>query len=105
MEGSQLPLIRSASGAHDAWSRLEGHCEKRRLANKLFFRRRFYTTMMEEDGDMLDHIKILKPLKKQLGAVGALVSEDDLVIMLLGGLSKSYHFLITALESRSGTLT
>ena len=33
MEVSQLPLFRSASGALDAWSRLEGHFEKKGLAN------------------------------------------------------------------------
>uniref|UniRef100_A0AAV1V3Z5 DUF4219 domain-containing protein n=1 Tax=Peronospora matthiolae TaxID=2874970 RepID=A0AAV1V3Z5_9STRA len=35
MEDSQLPLVRSASGACDAWSRLEDHFEKKSLANKL----------------------------------------------------------------------
>ena len=48
MEDSQLPLVRSAKDAHDAWSRLEGHYEKKSLANKLFLRRRFFTTMMEK---------------------------------------------------------
>ena len=46
MEDSQLPLVRSASGACDAWSRLEDHFEKKSLSNKLFLRRRFFTTMM-----------------------------------------------------------
>jgi len=105
MEDSQLPLVRSASGAHDAWSRLEGHFEKRSLANKLFLRRRFFTTMMDEGDDVLAHINKVKTLAEQLDAVGAPVSEDDLVITLLGSLSDSYQFLITALESRSDTLT
>ncbi|TMW61094.1 hypothetical protein Poli38472_014555 [Pythium oligandrum] len=105
MEDSQLPLVRSASGAHDAWSRLEGHFEKKSLANKLFLRRRFFTTMMEEGDDVLGHINKLKTLAEQLDAVGASVSEEDLVITLLGSLSESYQFLITALESRSDTLT
>uniref|UniRef100_A0AAV1V0V0 Uncharacterized protein n=1 Tax=Peronospora matthiolae TaxID=2874970 RepID=A0AAV1V0V0_9STRA len=105
MEDSQLPLVRSASGAHDAWSRLEGHFEKRSLANKLFLRRRFFTTMMDEGDDVLEHINKLKTLAEQLDAVGAPVSEDDLVITLLGSLSESYQFLITALESRADTLT
>ncbi|KAG2758652.1 hypothetical protein Pcac1_g29244 [Phytophthora cactorum] len=48
MEDSQLPLVRSAKDAHDAWSRLKGHFEKKSLANKLFLRRRFFTTMMDE---------------------------------------------------------
>ncbi|KAG3058277.1 hypothetical protein PI125_g25259 [Phytophthora idaei] len=105
MEDSQLPLVRSASGRHDAWSRLEGHFEKRSLANKLFLRRRFFTTMMEEGDDVLEHINKVKTLAEQLDAVGAPVSEDDLVITLLASLSESYQFLITALESRAASLT
>jgi hypothetical protein len=105
MEDSQLPLVRSASGAHDAWSRLEDHFEKKSLANKLFLRRRFFTTMMEEGDDVLGHINKLKTLAEQLDAVGAPVGEEDLVITLLGSLSESYQFLITALESRADTLT
>ena len=105
MEDSQLPLVRSASGAFDAWSKLEDHFEKKSLANKLFLRRRFFTAMMDEGDDVLSHINKLKTLAEQLDAVGAPVSEDDLVITLLESLSESYQFLITALESRADTLT
>ncbi|KAJ0389892.1 hypothetical protein P43SY_012045 [Pythium insidiosum] len=105
MEDSQLPLVRSASGAQDAWSRLEAHFEKKSLANKLFLRRRFFSAMMEDGDDVLQHINKLKTLAEQLDAVGAPVSEDDLVITLLGSLNESYQFLITALESRSDTLS
>ena len=105
MEDSQLPLVRSANGAQNAWSRLEGHFEKKSLANKLFLRRRFFTAMMEEGDDVLQHINKLKTLAEQLDAVGAPVSEDDLVITLLGSLNDSYAFLITALESRADSLT
>ena len=104
MEDSQLPLVRSASGAFDAWSKLVDHFEKKSLANKLFLRRRFFTTMMEDGDDVLSHINNLKTLAEQLKAVGAPVCEDDLVITLLGRLGDSYQFLITALESRSDTL-
>uniref|UniRef100_A0AAV1VH23 DUF4219 domain-containing protein n=1 Tax=Peronospora matthiolae TaxID=2874970 RepID=A0AAV1VH23_9STRA len=105
MEDSQLPLVRSAENAYDAWSRLDGHYEKKSLVNKLLLRRRFFTTMMGEGGDVLEHINKLKTLAEQLDAVGAPVSEDDLVITLLASLSESYRFLITALESRSDSLT
>ncbi|KAF1318429.1 Integrase catalytic core protein, partial [Globisporangium splendens] len=105
LEDSQLPLVCSSIGAHDAWSKLEAHFEKKSLANKLFLRRRFFTTMMEDGDDVLQHINKLKTLAEQLDAVGAPVSEEDLVITLLGSLSESYQFLITALESRSDTLT
>uniref|UniRef100_A0AAV1U272 Uncharacterized protein n=1 Tax=Peronospora matthiolae TaxID=2874970 RepID=A0AAV1U272_9STRA len=105
MEDSQLPLVRSAIGAYDAWSRLEGNYEKKSLANKLFLRRRFFTTMMDEGDDVLEHINKLKTLAEQLDVVGAPVSEDDLVITLLAILSESYPFLITALESRADSLS
>ena len=40
MEDAQLSLVRSASRAHDAWSRLEDHFENKSIANKLSLRRR-----------------------------------------------------------------
>ena len=105
MEDSQLPFVRSASGASDAWSRLEGHFKKKILANQLFLRRRFFTYKMEEGDDVLEHINKIKTLAEQLDAVGAPVSEDDLVITLLASLSESYGFLITALKSRADSLS
>ena len=60
---------------------------------------------MGEGDDVLEHINKFKTLAEQLDAVGAPVSEDDLVITLLASLSVSYQFLITALESRSDSLT
>ena len=53
---------------------------------------------------MLEHINKVKPLAEQLDAVGAPVSEDDLMITLLKSLSESYQLRITALEPRSDTL-
>ncbi|POM75292.1 Histone deacetylase, partial [Phytophthora palmivora] len=49
MEDSQLPLVRSAKDAYDAWSRMEGHFEKKSLANKLFLRRRFFTILRSRE--------------------------------------------------------
>lgn len=84
MKDSLLSLVRSASGAHDAWSRLEEHFEKKSLANKLFLCLRFCTTMMKEGDDVLEHINKLKSLADQLDVVDAPFSEDDFVITLLG---------------------
>ncbi|GMF60305.1 unnamed protein product [Phytophthora fragariaefolia] len=60
--------------------------------------------MAEGDG-VLEHINKIKTLAEQLDAVGAPVSEDDLVITLLASLNESYQFLITAMESRADSLT
>ena len=61
--------------------------------------------MMDESDDVLQRINTIKTLAEQLDAVGAPVSEDDRVITLLASLSESYAFLITALESRSDSLS
>lgn len=61
--------------------------------------------MMEDGDDVLAHLNKLKNMAEQLDAIGALVSDEDLVITLLGRLNESYQLLITALESRSDTLT
>uniref|UniRef100_A0AAV1TMK2 Uncharacterized protein n=1 Tax=Peronospora matthiolae TaxID=2874970 RepID=A0AAV1TMK2_9STRA len=90
MDVSSLPLAQSASGTYDARSRLIGLFEKKILANKLFLRRRFFTTMMDECYDVMEHINKTKTLVEQLDAVGAPVSKEDLRIMLLCGLSESY---------------
>ncbi|CEG41939.1 copia proteinlike [Plasmopara halstedii] len=105
MEDSQLPLARSASGAHDAWSRLKGRFEKKSLAIKLFLCRRFLTVKMEEGEDVLERISKIKTLAEQLDAIVYPVSEDDLVITLHASVSESYAFLITALESRADSLS
>uniref|UniRef100_A0AAV1TBQ3 DUF4219 domain-containing protein n=1 Tax=Peronospora matthiolae TaxID=2874970 RepID=A0AAV1TBQ3_9STRA len=82
------------------------HYEKKCLANKLsFLRRRLFATVMEDGGDVLEHINKLRTRAEQLDAVGTLVSDEDLVIALLRSLNDSFQLLITALESRSEEIT
>ncbi|CEG49556.1 uncharacterized protein PHALS_07314 [Plasmopara halstedii] len=75
LEDLQLPLVRSASRAYDAWSLLEGHYEKKSRANKLFLRRRFFMAKTDEGDDVLTHINKMKALAERLDAVGAPVTE------------------------------
>ena len=101
----QLTLVRSCTTAYEVWNTLVKHYEKPSLANRLYLRRKLFTTMMNEGGDMITHINALRTLGEQLGAIGAGVSEDDMVITLLGSLPESYQYLIIALESRADTLS
>ncbi|CEG47180.1 Zinc finger, CCHC-type [Plasmopara halstedii] len=59
---------------------------------------------MEEGEDVLEYIIKIKTRARQLDAVDALASEDDLVIVLIASLSESYAFLFRALESRADSL-
>ena len=102
---SQLLLVRSSTTAREAWLKLEGHYETKSLANKLFLRKRYLTTMMSDSNTMIDHINKLRSLAKQLDSVGAPVSAEDQVATLLCSLPDSYGNLIVALESRADDLT
>ena len=58
--------------------------------------------MKTTEGDALStHVNSIKTLSEQLAAVGAQVSEEDLVMTLLMPLPSSYEHFITALESVS----
>jgi hypothetical protein len=60
---------------------------------------------MGVDESMSEHINKMKELAGQLEAVGASITEEDQVAMLLCSLPVSYDSLITALESRAGDLS
>lgn len=98
-------MVRSCKTAAEAWKHLEDHYEKKSLANKLYLRKKFFLFAMAEGSNMLKHINDMRTPSEQLEAVGAPVSEEDLVITLLRSLLESYEVLITALESRSVALT
>lgn len=95
---SQLAIVRSAKSAQEAWLQ---HYERRGWLTgcscrensspcrcrmvKLFLRRKFFTLQMQE-------------------AIGAPVSEEDIVMTLLCSLPESFHSMIVALESRTDEL-
>ena len=45
------------------------------------------------------YLKSMKELTDKLLAIGALISEEDQVVTLLGNLPQSYSMLVTALEA------
>jgi transposase InsO family protein len=104
VQDSQLGVVRSAKSAQEAWRKLVQHYEMKGLAHKLFLRRKFFTVQMVEGEDLTLHINKVKTLAEQLEAIGAPVSEEDIVMTLLCSLPETYHNLIVALESRTDNL-
>ena len=66
LSDSQLLLVRSAKTAKDAWLKLESHYEKKSLANKLFLRRKYLTTMLLDGDRMIDHVNNVRSLAEHL---------------------------------------
>ena len=102
---SQLMHVSSASSAREVWERLQDLYEAKGLANRLFLRRKLFTCQMSEGDTMIAHVNKVKAMGEQLEAIGAGVSDDDLVMTLLSSLPESYGGLIVALESRADDLS
>lgn len=102
---NQLSLVRSATTAKGVWQCLVSNYEVKSLSNKLFLRKKYFTSTMSVGDTMMVHINKMRSLAEQLAAVGAPVTEDDQVATLLCSLPESFNNLITALESRADSLT
>jgi transposase InsO family protein len=101
LEDNQLMIVKSASSAKEAWDKLERHYERKGLANKLFLRRKLFTTQMKPGDNIEKHVNQLKEIAEELEAIRSPVSEEDLVLVILGSLPEAYNSLITSLESRA----
>ena len=95
----QLPHVRKCSHAKEAWDKLALIHQGRGLANVLFLRRRFFSVSMSEGQNMQQHINDVMTMVEKLEAVGASVTEKDIIMTLLCSLPDSYASLIISLES------
>ena len=60
---------------------------------------------MKEGESLTEHLKRMKELTDQLGAIGAVTEEEDQIVTLLGSLPSSYATIVTALETKMNDLT
>lgn len=102
---SQLYLITSCKTPKEAWDTLKGHFERDTLANKLFLKKKYFRCEMKEGENITEHLKRMKELTDQLGAIGAVIEEEDQIVTLLGSLPASYATIVTALETKLDSLT
>ena len=93
---SQLYLITSCEEPKEAWDALKKHFEREALANKLFLKKQYFRKEMSEGNSIDTHLKEMKELTDKLSSIGAPISEEDQVIMLLGSLPPSFSTVVTA---------
>ena len=60
---------------------------------------------MREGTSVEKHLKHMKELTDCLASIGAPVSEEDLILTLLGSLLKSYDAFVTSLEARDDNIS
>lgn len=60
---------------------------------------------MKEMSSAEAHLKEMKEVTDKIAAVGAFITEEDQVVILLGSLPKKYSTLVTALEAQGDDLS
>lgn len=91
--------VRNANNGKEAWDSIAKRFEEKSLSRIIRYRSELYSLVMKDDVPMVDQINHLKTIAEKLESVDDVVAEKDLVMILLKSLPKSYHNLITALES------
>ena len=97
----QLGLIKSAQTAREAWLKVLDIHEAKGLAARVFLRRKFFTTLLQEGDTMREHINKVREMAEQMEAIGAPVTDHDVAMTLFCSLPAQYLPLITSLEARS----
>ena len=100
-----LSTVNDAASAEALWTTLQQGYQARALPRMLQLRQQL-TTLKKVPGEAVPkYIARAKELWRDLVACGANVTEQDVVIAVLAGLSKEYETLVTVLEANNQALT
>lgn len=59
---------------------------------------------MKEGEILTEHLNPMKELTNQLGAIGAVIEEEDRIVTVMASLSSSYATIVIALETKMDSL-
>lgn len=90
-------LVTLCTTPKEVWDILKAQFERNTLANKLFLKRQYFTTKMQEGQSVQDHLRCMKEISDKLAALGSPVAEEEQVVALLISLPSSYATLVTAM--------
>lgn len=73
--------------------------ESKKLSKILYTEKKLLTFKMKEDKDLMAYLYIMNALANKLTFIDKLVQDANIMMTLFMSLSKSYNYLIVALES------
>ena len=100
VSNDEIIHIEGAATAREAWTNICGVYEAKGLASIVFLRKKLYSIKKSETETMQKHINNIKEVVSKLSAVGVIISDQDLAMILLCSLPKDYETLTVSLESR-----
>jgi len=96
----QLEHVSGCKTTAEMWSTLQGVFQRKSLMSKMKARREFYTVAMNVGEGMLGYINRVRNLGENLKAMGGEVTEMDVAMSVLNGLTSNYENLLVALDAK-----
>lgn len=101
IEDNQLPIIKRADCARDAWIELVKHYKKSTLSTKIRLLRKLYREILPKHGNMENHLSKLMQYYDELCEIGHVIEEQQFVSIVLTSVNEDYDHLFTALDCRN----
>jgi len=97
----QLEHVSGCMTTAEMWSTLQDIFQRKSLMKKMKARREFYTVAMNIGEGMLGYINRVRNLGENLKAMGGEVTEMDVAMNVLNGLTSKYENLLVALDAKA----
>jgi len=96
----QLEHVSGCKTMAEMWSTLQGVFQRKSLMNKMKARREFYTVELTVGEGMLGYINRVRNLGENLKAMGSEVTEMEVAMSVLNGVTSKYENLLVALDAK-----
>jgi len=96
---SQMGLVREGETAKDLWTRLESTFRPKGFSARFEMRRGFFRMKMQPSESMSAWITRVENAVERLKGIGAVIPDDDILVVLMEGLPQEYAGIITALDT------
>lgn len=97
-ENFQRSLINCKS-SKEMWDRLAAQYEQAASENKYFLQQRFYNYSFQQGHDVMSYITEIETLANQLGDLGEIQSENQIITKVLCTLPPSFRSVVSAWEN------
>ena len=97
----QLPQIPSGKTTAEIWKHLKELHETSDKSRAFFLKNQLFSIMMDEHISLQEHLNKIKAIRDQVEAIGRTMEEEDMVVITLKSLPKSYEHFIETLNITS----